>query len=495
MNVPVRPLSRARSIRKEGEAQGWNSQQIADAIVSECGVTTLRAHRLARNWTLAELADQIRAQSGAAGEDLSKIAHQRISRWETGHESPTPRYLEALCRVFETRPDLLGFGHDYGTPVSSADNSVTASAGVLSARSETGSQALVYPSGDGESADEMKRRQLLLSALGAAGGLLSKPVLDAVQGARRDMESSLSAATTSISMLDAWEERIEEYGFAFRYTTPVRLLCSLVVDLGEVRQLAARRQPLDIQRRLYHITSQLMGVGALALGDAGHSNEANSWMRDSLAVADETGDRRLRAWVLAKSATELLFHGASPELAIARARRAQIVAGNSPSSGLAIAYSAEARAYAVLGDKLAMEKAFGHAKDQFSRLRDNDTTSSVHAYSERQMRFHEGDALTAVGDTRKAMAAHQLAATLYPATEPLEPALIRINESKCLVKDGDVTAACQHAISVLEGLPVEYRSTVAIARASEVIELIPARLRSRGEARALTELLASYSTA
>ena len=42
------------------------------------------------------------------------LSHQRVSQWENGADVPSPRYLDALCRLYSSRPDKLGFGNDYG---------------------------------------------------------------------------------------------------------------------------------------------------------------------------------------------------------------------------------------------------------------------------------------------------------------------------------------------------------------------------------------------
>jgi tetratricopeptide (TPR) repeat protein len=347
----------------------------------------------------------------------------------------------------------------------------------------------------GEDEEDVQRRELLAAALTSIGAALAAPALAAVREAHRNMKNTLDAATTSISMLNSWEETIEEYGVAFRYVPPTRLLSDVAADLVGVRQLASRRQPPDIRRRIHHIAAQLTGVGALALSDLGRVHEASAWFRAAGAVADETGDRRLRAWVLAKDATELLFNGKSPDLAMERALRAQMIGGSAPSAGLAIAHSAEARAHAALGSRRETIAALARAKEQFSKLPSQATSGSVYAYGERQLLFHEGDALTTLGASRQALLVHRSTAPLYSVTEPLEPALIRINEAKCLIREGDMATACMHTTTAFQALPAEYHGTVALIRAREVLDMIPAKFRSQRDVRALAELLKRYSHA
>jgi len=44
---------------------------------------------------------------------VTGLSHQTVSRWETGADFPSSHYFDALCRLYHTRPDRLGFGHDY----------------------------------------------------------------------------------------------------------------------------------------------------------------------------------------------------------------------------------------------------------------------------------------------------------------------------------------------------------------------------------------------
>lgn len=341
--------------------------------------------------------------------------------------------------------------------------------------------------------DDVPRRELLQKALSGVSLTLSTPLVRAIQGIRRDVDKTLQATTTSASMLDQWEESVEEYGFAFRYKLPARLLCEIALDLSEVRRLSAYRQPLSIQKRLCHVEARLTGIGALALNDIGQVYESRAWFRTARIAAEETEDRHLLAWVLAKEATEFLFQGRDPDFVIRLARRAQEVAGTLPSSGFVIALSAEARAHAALRQPRETMAAFAHAKDASDKLPTQEKSSSVHAYSEHQLLYHEGDALTVVGDWCGARSANQRAAALYPSTEPLEPILIRINGAKCHALEGDIDEACRQGLQVLNSLSKEYRDTVAVERAKGLLSLIPARSRRLSSVRELEEALRAES--
>lgn len=341
-----------------------------------------------------------------------------------------------------------------------------------------------------EEGEDVRRRQLLLAALAApAAGKLSISDLTEIEQIRRETDRVLEATNVSTSMLDRWEEAAEEYGFAFRYVSPDRLLCEIVLDLMDVRRLTARRQPMEVQRQLCHVIARLSGLAALAMGDLGDFRTAQGWFRTARAAADETGDRQLRGWVLAKEATEFLFHGRPPEMAVERARMAQVVAGPSASPALAIALSAEARGYSRMGRKNEVSACINKAEEVFYRLDSSSQTSSVHAYSERQLLFHQGDAWTALGSQPEASQVHARVLPMYPENEPLEPALIKINDAKCLARAGDIEQACLLTVGTISSLPEKYKSTVTTERSSEVLNLIPTDRRNTGAARDLTTLV------
>jgi hypothetical protein len=120
-------LSEITKLRAEGRAQGWSIPQIVEAIVDRFGLSRLKAHRLARGWTRPQAVEEILATYDADGLARPKLICQRLCAWE--HDPrirPGKDYLDRLCRVYETRPDQLGYGHDYtpgGAPVATSPNS------------------------------------------------------------------------------------------------------------------------------------------------------------------------------------------------------------------------------------------------------------------------------------------------------------------------------------------------------------------------------------
>ncbi|MFI5780733.1 helix-turn-helix domain-containing protein [Nocardia sp. NPDC051570] len=103
----------ARRIVRDIETAGGSTWEAVQAIRAHCGASLLRAHRIAHGYTLVEVTERLRRLLEEAGAANPGVSHQSVSRWETGLDMPGYQYLDALCRLYHTRPDRLGFGHDY----------------------------------------------------------------------------------------------------------------------------------------------------------------------------------------------------------------------------------------------------------------------------------------------------------------------------------------------------------------------------------------------
>jgi len=121
-------------------------------------------------------------------------------------------------------------------------------------------------------------------------------------------------------------------------------------------------------------------------------------------------------------------------------------------------------------------------------------TSSAFGYDEAQLRFHEGNAWTHLGDTGSAWTAHERALQLYPASDYLDRSMIMLDRAACLARDGDTGGAAHHLVTTLSGLTPEQRSGLLLARASEVYHGVPAPLRGTTPVREVGELLALCAT-
>jgi len=89
-------------------------QAVAELIAEELPeLFALEVQRLARGWTRTEVSARIDALYDDDGLAPPRITAAELCRWEHGQRRPNDERIEYLCRLYETRPDRLGYGVDY----------------------------------------------------------------------------------------------------------------------------------------------------------------------------------------------------------------------------------------------------------------------------------------------------------------------------------------------------------------------------------------------
>ena len=377
----------AREIRATGLVTGLGTAQIADEIHDRCGpvagTSRIRAYRLALGVSLADLVAQVRAWYASEGRPPPRFSETLLSAYESGQKRPGPEYLHYLCAVYRAEPTDLGYpgrcfcGRTHGTgpagPARPAAPQVPPVAVPGRAASEPavpdrcgtgprpgraaspGPQAPVAsrpgesPPGqpdprEAEDDDDLVRRAQLWMLADTVSRVDSQ-FLGAVERIRRRMDDALVGGTVSASMLDQWEETSAGYGSQYMTVPPMRLLCDVLLDFGDVRRMCEHRQPLDFSERLCRLAGQLAGLAGMLMIDAGQQRMARSFFRTARTAADETGDRHLRAWVAVREALVPLYYG-DPAEACALARTGAGLAGRNMCVAAAMAPVLEARALA-----------------------------------------------------------------------------------------------------------------------------------------------------
>lgn len=454
-------------LRAQASAEQWTPWQLVQAIAGQCSISLLQASRLARGWTL-----------DAAVVAFAELGHratiQQMSAWERGTARPGDGNLDGLCRMYQTRPDRLGYGRDY---TSGPDVPTTAPLPARPAPEPGPSKApqLAGP------------RAILRDLLAGAGVGLSAPTIDALGDVRRSMSDTLTD-TLSETTMEQWERSATEYGHAYQMSPPNQLLLASVLDFVEVQLLLARRQPADYRLRLCRVAAQLAGTAGIALVALGEHREARGWFRCAQLAAEETGDRALRAWLLTREAVIPFYYG-SPQAAADLAERARLVAGNTVCATAAWAPALEARSLARLGRADDARQAMRIAEQAFARLGDDQTSDTAYGYTARQLRWHVGSMHTVLGDTRRAQPALDEALTMYAPVEYLDRALIALDQAAGLIHVGEVATAAQVGLQALEGLPIEHRTGIVVSRAREVAACVPTRAAQLPWVRDLREVI------
>jgi hypothetical protein len=505
-------LALAREIRARELVAAAPPAAVAAAIRAECapayGTTWIRAYRLALGIPLADVVAQVRAWYEADGRPAPRFSETLLSAYEGGQKRPGPEYLHYLCAAYRADPLDLGYegrclcgrthhparpdGMTRHVPVSSGpavrrpkqdpavapDVPIVPAAPALAARRgrpcagaaaaparrpRPGPRPPAAEPAPDSTADDDELRRTLLRLIADGGTGLDGAFLGAVDRIRRRMDDALLGATVSATMIDQWEETTAGYGRQYMTVPPMRLLCDVLLDFGDVRCMCQERQPIEFEERLCRLAGQLTSLAGMIMIDLGDQRLARSFFRTARTATDETGDRRLRAWVAAREALVPLYYG-NPQEAAALAGTASDLAGRHSCVAAVMAPVVEARALARLagrGRRAALTSArasLDRAHDALGDLPVPDRSGTAFGYSERQLLFHEGDTLVTLGDCQGAARAFAQASRLYPAQEFLDSSLIAMGQAHCLLERDEPVQALRLSQDTLLGLAREHRA-------------------------------------
>ncbi len=452
-----REVETARLIRARELVAGAQPAAIATLISGQCGTSKIRAHRLALGIALADVVAQVRARYEADGRRVPRFSETLLSAYEGGHKRPGPEYLHYLCAAYQADPADLGFEGTClcGESHRSAEPAVAPGVG------------LAAKPADGQEDDDELRR-MLIRQMTQTRCRVDGRFLGAVDRIRRRMDDALLGGTMSAAMLDTWEQAAASYARQYMTVPSLRLLCDVLLDLGDVRRMCEERQPLEFAERLCRLACQLAGLAGISMLDIGDHRLARSFFRTARIAADETGDRQLRAWVAAREALVPLYYG-DPTEAAALASSAIDLAGRHPCAASVMAPVIEARARARLarvsarGRRAALHRAratLDRAADAITDLPVGLVRDTAFGYTERQLYFHMGDALVVLGDWQAANRAFSQAAQLYPTAEVLDCALVALGHARCLLESGEPVQALALGRDTVLGLPCEHHTEV-----------------------------------
>ncbi|MFI6816105.1 XRE family transcriptional regulator [Nonomuraea sp. NPDC050328] len=474
----------ARGIRAKGLAEQLSLRQIADQIYQggreRFGTTQMKAARLARGIKLRDVVEQIRAHFELAGRDTPGIGETLLSAYESGLKRPGPEYLHYLCTVYEADPEQLGYssGCVCGAP--------THARVVRPSAFEPPSARLLHepppaPSLRGGTTAAGSRwtaalHDMLLQILsgGHAGPEEVQQVVAAAAGIRDELDATLSATTISSTMVDHWEASLGSYSQQYLTEPPLRVLLDAVLDFSHLIPHLRNRQPIDVQIRLCRVAAHLAGLVGMLYINVGDHRQARTWFRTARLAADETGDRALRGWVLAREAFLPLYYG-TPQEALSLAKQALNVAGQTGTASVLSAII-QARAGALLStdrqtDQAAavshVKRAITRARAALACLRDSERGDPVFGYSEEQLLWHQGEAMARMGH---AMEAELLLERALKRTtgRVLDLALTKLSLAWCRMLQESPADALSLVINALSDLPEQNRPYLVMLRGHEL---------------------------
>ncbi|WP_328468803.1 hypothetical protein OHA21_00085 [Actinoplanes sp. NBC_00393] len=290
--------------------------------------------------------------------------------------------------------------------------------------------------------------------------------------------------------LDDWEETVFRYGRATRDRPAEVLLYDLSTDLAELGRAVHRHRSASALRRLTRVTAQMSGLMCLTFCKLDDRPAVRRWARTARLAADEAGDSQTRSWVLAQESYGHYYSGDLLE-ALDVAQRARDVVAKTPTAGAALAAALQARAYAAMGHDQETRNALGHAEEVLSHLTGESLVPSAFGYTEAQLRFHQGSALTHLKDARAAIKAQDRALQLCAAGDFTDWAMTRLDRARCLclVPEGDASKALDYATETLASLSEPQARGIITLRGNELFRSLPRNQRALPAARNLREVL------
>jgi tetratricopeptide (TPR) repeat protein len=202
----------------------------------------------------------------------------------------------------------------------------------------------------------------------------------------------------------------------------------------------------------------------------------------------EAEDPAVLSWVLAQEAYGHYYSG-DLRKALAVAQHAQAVTPGTACVGAALAAALEARVQGARERPRETRAALDRAETVLGALTPVSVTASAFGYTESQLRFHEENAYTHLGDWRRAAQAQERALELCPPGDYTDRAMIRLDRARFLLSSGDAAVAVEYAVETLAPLRAVHSQGIIALRARDLVRALPAGYRAAPEVRELEKLL------
>ncbi|WP_024805767.1 hypothetical protein [Nocardia sp. BMG51109] len=460
-NVPHTARCARRVARDIKDANG-SDYEAALAVHRHCGMSLLRGHRIARGYTLVEAVEAVKEVLAARGTPGEGLSHQRMSQWEQSQDVPSPRYLDALCFLYRSRPDRLGFGHDYSEPDSNPRD---------------------------EWQDAMDRRHFV--SIAAAGAMF----MSALPGTGSPVEDfdppgGGRAMTAYVGLL---EELTEQNGYQLYTTLPAEFIPARMVDLARTEACLLTAQTEDIRRRLHRVFAKNAGLIATRLSDIAGAADTFEWFGIARRAARLAEDTTVQAWVAGWTCDACACHG-QYKSGLAAAQAAQSAGAGRPAAAAVLGHLAEAGVQARLGHRRATLEAVRTADRLFAALPESETAADGFHLGEYLLRWHQANALALVG-------AHAHAVPLrarvleFPLAQHdrVGHALLHLDEAAAQIDAGELELGCHTITTTWQQLPAEFRAGQVPDRVRTILHTLDVGRRAPRSADEIRQLLESSS--
>lgn len=249
--------------------------EIAAEISSCCGLTPMRAHRLAFGWTVTAALAALR---GRAGPGEPRVSMRTWQDWEAG-QRPNRRHQDQLCQLFSTGPVELGFGRDYREPGASAASTAPEEPLYTLRKGCPPESRPQQPNPP----DRLARETTAQPGRPAQPAWPGNPaewslVMDTAHESTEHATANepLSVGPDAIGKLS---EDIARLARAYLHTPPLPLFGELVRIRDNAYWLLDQTRNLTQQRDLYMVAGQACGLLAMASFDLGHPDAGTQQAR------------------------------------------------------------------------------------------------------------------------------------------------------------------------------------------------------------------------
>ncbi|MBF6328365.1 helix-turn-helix domain-containing protein [Nocardia transvalensis] len=417
MNSP-HSIACARRIVRDIEASGGTTWEAVQAIRAHCGASLLRAHRIAHGFTLVEVAQRLQQLIVDAGSSCQGLSHQSVSRWETGLDMPSYQFLDALCRLYRTRPDRLGFGHDY-TAEDCPPNAVA-------------------------------HNGFRLLPAGPRTGDIWKTVR-------------------------ALEESVELCGYLVYVQPPSEYIPARMRDLAQIQHVMLADHSDELHQRLLRVEAILAGLIAFRLNDVADIHDTFMWFSKARRAARQAGDTAVEAWLRGHWAHGHECYRHALDQGLAAAHSAQTAGAR---SACVFGLLAEADIQARIGHRREAVGALTAAERLFAVLPATATTDDNLGTSEYILRWHQSHALMALGDRRTAEEMRGRVLELPMADKDhVGRSLLDLDLAALLQRQGELEQACALIRHVWQTLPPELRVGQVQRYVTQLVAGLPPALR------------------
>lgn len=467
---------------------GWRQEDLADkAFVSRSTIANIETGRQVSPREFWQRCDHMLNASGLLTSGYDHVRHMEAMYHQpsTAVNTVVTTNLDGIVgpTIAEASPQERGHTNEHIQRLGALINA-HASAGPVSMQPTLMRTASHQPAAADSAADAYGLEEAVLdhSPDHSIVGLLDRM--------RLSLDQTLSLGSVSPLQVAMLEDVIAQRLHAYPTAQPVSMLTALGVDLRDVQVLAQRRQPAAIQARLSRLSTLIATMCADAFMRLGWVQEAAGWFRTARVAAEDALDDRLKVLVLAQASMLPYYYGnADQSLSLARQALAVSTARYSPT---ALAAASAARALARMGDRAAALEAIAYARRVFDQVGDPDGSEEAFRFTPKRLLLYLSGAHTNLGDTRSAYSVQNEAQQLYAATGGIDPVLLSIDRSSCLVTDGRVDEACQYTISALDRLPPSLRTDIVLTRAAAVPSTLPAHARRTRAVRELHDYLRTH---